>query len=91
MSLFGEELDYCYMVERETIACLLGQVTRLLFCLYVKLFLPSNFNSIDCLSSVSCIVLDIELADLNVKKTLGVFIDGYFGITLFVRQKSTNP
>ena len=35
---------------------------------------------------MSCIVLDIELADRNVIKELGVFID-----THFVLQKRTNP
>ena len=38
---------YCYMIGREPNSCLLDQVTGLLFCLYVKLFLPSIFNSVD--------------------------------------------
>ena len=38
--------DYCYMVERGLTSCLLGYVTGLVFCLYVKLFLPSIFNSV---------------------------------------------
>ena len=48
----------------------------LIFRLYVKLFLPSTFNSLHFWSSMSCIVLDIELAEKNVMKDLGVFIDG---------------
>ena len=38
---------YCYMIGRGPNSCLLGHVTGLLFCLYVKLFLPSSFNSVD--------------------------------------------
>ena len=38
---------YCYMIGRGPNFCLLGHVTGLLFCLYVKLFLPSIFNSVD--------------------------------------------
>ena len=38
---------YRYMIGRGPNSCLLGQVTRLLFCLYVKLFLPYIFNSVD--------------------------------------------
>ena len=51
-------------------------MTGLLCCLYVKLFLPSLFNSADFWSSLSCIVLDIGLADKTVIKELGGFIDG---------------
>ena len=38
---------YCYMTGRGPNYCLLGHVTGLLFCLYVKIFLPSIFNLID--------------------------------------------
>ena len=38
---------YCYMIGRGPNACLLGHVNGLLFCLYVKIFLPSIFNSVD--------------------------------------------
>ena len=38
---------YCYMIGRGPSSCLLGHVTGLLFCLYIKLFLPSIFNSVD--------------------------------------------
>ena len=38
---------YCYMIGRGPNSFLLGHVTGLLFCLYVKLFLPSIFNSVD--------------------------------------------
>ena len=58
----GKGPGYCYVVGRGPNSCLLGHVTGLLFCLYVKLFLPSIFNSVDFWSSMSCIVLDIELA-----------------------------
>ena len=43
----GKGIGYCYMTGRGPISCLLGHVTGPLFCLYVKLFLPSFFNSVD--------------------------------------------
>ena len=53
----GNGTGYCYMIGRGPNSCLLGHVTGLLFCPYVKLFLHSIFNSVDFLSSMSCIVL----------------------------------
>ena len=38
-----------------------------------KTVLPSIFNSVGLLSGMSCIKVDIELADVNVIKELGVF------------------
>ena len=64
------------MVGRGPKSCLLGHVTRLFFCLYVKHLLPSIFISVDFWSSMSCIVIDIELANKNVLKELRVFTDG---------------
>ena len=43
----GKGPGYCYMIGRGPNSCLLGHVTELLFCLYVKLFLPSIFNPVD--------------------------------------------
>ena len=37
----------CYMIGRGPSSCLLGHVTGLLFCLYVKIFVPCIFNFID--------------------------------------------
>ena len=42
----GKGPGYCYMIGRGPISCLLGHVTGMLFCLYVKLFLPSIFNPV---------------------------------------------
>ena len=72
----GKGPGYCYMIGRGPNSCLLGHVTGLLFCLYVNVFLPSIFNSVDLWSSMSWIVLDIELTEKNVIKELGLFIDG---------------
>ena len=36
----GKEPGYCYMIGRGPNSCLLGHVTGLLLCLYVKLFYP---------------------------------------------------
>ena len=43
----GKSPGYCYMIGRGPQSFLLGHVTGLLFCLYVKIFLPSIFNSVD--------------------------------------------
>ena len=42
----GKGPGYCYTIGRGPNSCLLGHVTRLLFCLYVKIFLPSVFNCV---------------------------------------------
>ena len=43
----GKGPGYCYMIGRGPKSCLLGHVTRLLFCLYVKLFLPCFYKFAD--------------------------------------------
>ena len=43
----GKGPGYCYVIGRGPNSCLLGHVTGPLFCLYVKLFLPSIFKSVD--------------------------------------------
>ena len=43
----GKVPGYCYMIGRGPISCLLGHVTGIIFCLYVKLFLPSLFKLIN--------------------------------------------
>ena len=43
----GNGLGYCYMIGRGPDSCLLCHVTGLLFCLYLKIFLPSIFNFLD--------------------------------------------
>ena len=72
----GKRPSYCYMIGRGPNSCLVGHVTGLLFRLYVKIFLPSIFNSVDFWNSLSCTVLDIELTEKNKIKELGLYIDG---------------
>ena len=43
----GKGPGYCYMAGRCPNCCLLGHVTGLLFCLYVKTFLSSIFKLLD--------------------------------------------
>ena len=43
----GKGPGYCYMIGRCPNSCLLGHVTGLLYCLYLKLFVPSIFNLVD--------------------------------------------
>ena len=87
----GEGPGYCYMIGRGPNSCLLGHVTGLLFCFYVKIFLPSIFNSVDVWSSMSLIVLDIELTGKNKFKELGLFIDGSLQGFSFCPPKTFNP
>ena len=54
---------YCYMIGRGPKPCLHGDVTGIRFCFCVKHFSLSVFNSVDLWGSVSCILLEIELAD----------------------------
>ena len=72
----GKGLGYCYMIGRGPNSYLLGHVTGLLFCLHVKIFLPSIFNSVDFWNSMALIVLVIELTDKHIIEELGVCIDG---------------
>ena len=87
----GKGPGYCYMIGRGPTSCLLGHVTGLLFCLYVKIFLPSIFNSVDFWSSMSCIVLDIELTETNIIKELGLYFDGSVQGFSFCPPKSFKP
>ena len=43
----GKGPGYCYMIGRGPNSCLLAHVTGLLFCLYLKIFLPSIFKLFD--------------------------------------------
>ena len=43
----GKGSGYCYMIGRGPNSCLLDHVVGLLFCLYVKILMPSIFNSVD--------------------------------------------
>ena len=77
----GKGPGYCYMIGRGPTSCLLGHVTGLLFCLYVKPFLPSIFKSVDFWSSLSLIALKIALTEKNIIKELGfllMFLYKYF-------------
>ena len=87
----GKGPGYYYMIGRGPKFCLLGHVRGLLFCLYVKLFLPSIFNSVDFWSSMSLILLDIELTEKNIKKELGLFIDGSLQKFSFCPPKTFKP
>ena len=72
----GKRPGYCYMIGRGPNSCLLGHVTGLLICLYVKIFLPSFFNSVGFWNSMSLVVLDIELTEKDIIKELVLYIDG---------------
>ena len=67
---------YYYMIGQGPNSCFLGHVTGLLFCLYVKNFVPSIFNSVDSRNRMCLIVLKTELTVKNIFKKLGLFVDG---------------
>ena len=87
----GKGPDYCYTISRGANCCLLGQMTGLLFCLYVKIFQPSNFTLIDFLISMSLIVLDIDLTEKDIIKELGLSIDGSVQRVSFCPPKTFEP
>ena len=87
----GKGPGYCYMIGRGPNCCLLGHVTGLLFCLYVKLFLPSIFKSVDYWSSMSLIVLDIQLTEKNIIKGLRLYIGGFVQGFSFCPPKAFKP
>ena len=79
------------MIGRGPNSSLLGHATGLLFCLYVKIFLPSIFNFVDFRSSMSLIVPDIELTDKNMNKELGLYIDDSLQGFSFCLAKTFKP
>ena len=87
----GKGPSYCHMTGRGLNCCLLGHVTGLLFCLYVKIILPSFFNLIDIWINISLIVLDVELTEKNIIKDLGLFLLFLYKDIHFVRQKLLSP
>ena len=74
----GKGAGYCYMIWRGPNSCLLGYLTKLILCLFVKFCLTSLFVSVVFWFSMSCIVLDFELAGNDVNKELEVFLLGKF-------------
>ena len=62
----GKGPGCCYTIGRGPNFCLLGHVTGRLICFYVKIIVPSLFNSVDFWNSMSLIVLDLELTEKNI-------------------------
>ena len=88
----GKGPGYCYIIGQGPNSCLIGHLTGLLNCSYVKISVPSIFNSVDFLSSMSCfVVLDIGLEDRNIIKELGVFADGKVQGYSFRHPKKYKP
>ena len=79
------------MIGPRPTSCMLGWMTELLFCIYVKVFLPPVLNSVGFSSSLSCMVQHIERADKIVIKDLGSFVDGKFQGYSFCPPKKYKP
>ena len=86
----GKGPGYCYLIGQRPNSSLLGHVSGLLFGLYVKLSLPSLFNTVDFWSSMSCIVLDFEPAKNPYLRVGSFFLIRMFRDTYFILQKNTN-
>ena len=82
---------YCYMIGWGPDSCFLGNVSVLLFCLYVKrkIFPAIHFKMNQILKSISLIELHVELTKKNVIKKLRHFIDGIFPGIPFVKNLQT--
>ena len=74
----GKGPGFCFMIGRGPNSCLLCHGTGLLLCRYIKIFLPSSFDTVDFRSSMSGFVVDIGFADENVIKKMGIFLMGLF-------------
>ena len=79
------------MIRRGLKSCLVGQIVGLFACLHVKVSLHSVFKPLNFESSMSCIVIDNELADKNAIKDLAVFVDGMFLRYSFCLPKRYKP
>lgn len=44
----GNGPGYCYILSQFPSSCLLGHISGLLFCLYIKFIIPKLFNHFDC-------------------------------------------
>ena len=86
-----EQIDYKRKIGRGRNCCLLGHVIGLIFCFYVKSFLPSIFDLFDFRISMSLIVLDIELTEKNIFIEMGLFIDGSVQGFPFCPPKTFKP
>ena len=53
-------LGYCYMLPQTPSSCLLGHITGLFFCIYVKICHPRNFQKLDCWSTFEKFFQKIE-------------------------------
>ena len=80
-----------YMIGWGPNSCLLGHVTGLHFCLYLRIFLTSIFNPVGFWNSMSLIVLDIEVTEKNINKELVVYIDGSLQRFSFCPPKTFKP
>ena len=82
---------YCDLIGRGPNCCLLVHVTGILFCLHVKIFVPSILYLIDFCNSMSLIVLDIEVTEKTKIKERGLFVDGFLQVFSFCPPRLCTP
>ena len=87
----GKGLGYRYVIGRGPNSCFPGHVSGLLFCIYVKIFLPSILSSVGFWNSMSLVVLDIELTEKNINKELGLYTDGSLQALSICPPKTCKP
>ena len=68
---------YCYIICRAPNCCLLGHVSGLSLCLYIKILSNLYFNLIDFRNSTSLILLDIAITEKDKITELGFFFYGF--------------
>ena len=82
------------MIVRGPNSCLLGYLTELLLCFYVKVVVPSTLNLFDFWNSMSLIALDTEdivLTEKNIFNEVGFFFDRSLQGFSFCPHKTFKP
>ena len=79
----NHEPGYCYMIPEIPSSCLLGQITGLFFCIYIKMCHPRIFQTLDSWSfriipeeKMPLVVLDFECLEGKNVKEFGIVQDG---------------
>ena len=87
----GKSSGYCNSLRRGPNSAWLGHLIGLLFFFYAKFFYLSIFSTFEFRSSMFCIVLDFEPADMSAIEELGFFNNGNFQGFLLRPPKQYKP
>ena len=87
----GKGSGWCCWIRRLSKSCLKSHDTRLVFCLYVKRFLPSIFSSINTWGSMASNFLITEISGGHKINQMEVFIQGRVQVLSFCPPKRWKP